>query len=143
MSQITNEVAFKQATEFARQQDKTVQFWAGRYVVVQAGLAIAESALYTWNSPAKWIVPIVATLLAIFSIILVFTITSIIVRECLWQSWYVEMVKRTEGENPLLFQPDYKIPGANIPTIFKRLKFVLILAWTLFIVLVWCAYKCS
>ena len=140
MSQISNEVAFTQATEFIKQQDKTVQFWAGRFVAVQAGLAIAESALYTWNSRFIWLVPTIATLLATLSIILINTITAIIVRECKWQSLYLEMVIRTEGENPLLFQPGYKISGANIPTIFKRLQYVLIMAWTLFIIFVWIAY---
>lgn len=145
MSEINNKVAFQRATELVIQQDKTTQFWVGRFVAVQAGLAIAESALYTWNTPDKLIVPVVATLLAILSIILVITITAIIVREYLWQCEYVEMVKRTEGENPLLFKPDCTIKGVTVPEIFKRLRYVLIFVWAIFIALFWFAYayKCS
>jgi len=134
MSEVSPEQAFDRAVDLVINQDKTVQFWTGRFIAVQSALVVAEAALLAWRgTDSGWLVPGLGVLLGLVAISLVVAMTAIIVRQCQWQQDYVEMVKRAEVSSPLLYQEGHRIPGANIPTIFVYLRFFLVVAWVVFL----------
>jgi len=87
----------------------------------------------------------IGLLIGVVAIFLLIIMTSIIIRECKWQGDYVKMVKRAEGWWPILYQPDYELPGPNVPTMFKWVGIGLGVAWALFLVglLLWWYDKLS
>lgn len=140
MSEIERTEAFKQAIELVRQQDRMVQAWVGRIIVIQVGLIAAIGTLCSWASLDRppWklnLVTPLATLLAVLAIALVRGMTKIIRREYQWQKCYVEMVKRCEGSDPLLYQVDSKLQGLNIDGVVGRIQVLLIVAWIIFILI--------
>jgi hypothetical protein len=90
---------------------------------------------------------IIAALLSVIAIVLAIALKGIIIREYGWQKRYVEMVKRAEGNNPLLYQlrRDYKpLPGCDIPSTFSVITWFVIIAWLLFVIAVvifWTQFK--
>jgi hypothetical protein len=140
MSEITREKVFDRAIDLVINQDHIAQQWTGRYIAVQSGLAIAAAALLSWNGLALGVLAaILAGLIAVMAIVLAVAITQIIKREYNWQKRYVEMVVRTEGDSPLLYQPrgTYKpILGKDILGTFTQIQPWIIGVWVVFIVFV-------
>jgi len=140
MSEVTKDKAFDRAVDLVINQDHVVQQWTGRYIAVQTSLAVAAATLLSWKGPQLgFIVVILAVLIGGIAIILTHAMTQIIKREYEWQKKYVEMVKRTEGNEPLLYQNtgNYEpLPGKDIPSIFKQIKKWIILVWILVIIVI-------
>jgi hypothetical protein len=136
MSEVTKDKAFDRAVDLVINQDHVIQQWTGRFIAVQTSLAVAAAALISWKGPQLgFIVVILAVLIGGIAIILTHAMTQIIKREYEWQKKYVEMVKRTEEKEPLLYQ-DELLPGKDIPSIFKQIKPWIIGAWVIVILLV-------
>jgi len=134
MSEVTKDKAFDRAVDLVINQDHIIQQWTGRYIYVQAALAGAEAAIISWKSPnLGFNVAILAVLIGVIAIVLACKMTQIIKREYEWQKEYVEMVKRTEGKDLLLYQ-NKTLPGKDIPSIFEEIKIWIILVWILFII---------
>ena len=140
MSEITRDKAFDRALDLVINQDHVAQQWTGRYIAVQSGLAIAAAALLSWKGAALGLLAaILAGLIGIIAIVLTRAITQIIAREYNWQKRYVEMVIRTEGDSPFLYQPPGKyepLLGRNIPGTFEQIQPWIIAAWVAFILFV-------
>ena len=140
MSEVNRDIAFNRAVDLVVNQDNVAQKWTGRYIAIQTSLAIAAAALLSWKGPDLGLVAVgLAVLIGIIAIVLAHSLTQIIKREYEWQKRYVEMVRRTEGNDPLLYQEPGKykpLPGKDIPTTFSKIKPWIIAAWILFIVLV-------
>lgn len=128
MSEIDRLEAFKQAVEFVRQQDKVVQAWIARLILIQTGLMAAVGALWQLN-----MIRPLGVLLSLLAIVLVRGMTRIIQREYEWQKRYVDMVTRSEGSEPFLYQPDVELPGPSIDVILHRMHVLFIVGWALFI----------
>jgi hypothetical protein len=140
VSAINPEKAFDRAIDLVINQDHVAFQWTGRYIAVQAGLGIAAAAVLTYKGPHLGTIEIIiAALLAAIAIVLTIALTGIIVREYEWQKRYVEMVRRAEGNEPLLYQTAGKfepLPGRDIPGTFAAVKRWVIGAWSLFVVVV-------
>jgi hypothetical protein len=140
MGEVTKEKAFDRAVDLVINQDHVVQQWAGRYIAIQTSLAVAMATLLLWKGGDLdfFVAILLSVLIGGIAIMLSCKMTNIIKREYRWQKKYVEMVKRTEGKEPLLYQntDNYEpLPGTDISTIFAQIKFWLILAWFLVILI--------
>jgi|GEM_PF-2588885 len=140
MSEVTKDKAFDRAVDLVINQDHVAQQWTGRYIAIQTSLAVAAAALLSWKGPHLGFVAVILTLvIGIIAIVLGCAMTQIIRREYEWQKRYVEMVKRTEGNEPLLYQEPGKyepLPGKDIPGTFAQIQPWIIAAWALVIILV-------
>ena len=140
MSEVSKEKAFDRAVDLVLNQDRVVQKWTGRYIAVQTSLAVAAAALLSWKGPHLGFVAVVlALLIGGIAIVLALALTQIIEREYEWQKRYVEMVRRTEGKDPLLYQePGTYVPllGKDIPGTFLHIRPWIIGAWSIVIFLV-------
>jgi hypothetical protein len=138
MSEVTREKLFDRAVDLVINQDHVAQQWTGRYIAIQTSLAVAAAALLSWRGPyLGWVAAILAVLLGIIASVLAYAVTEIIKREYEWQKRYVAMVKRTEGDPPLLYQDNYEpLPGQDIPSTFSQILPAIIIAWVLFILCV-------
>jgi hypothetical protein len=135
MSEVTKDKAFDRAVDLVINQDHVIQKWTGRYIAVQTSLSVAMATLLSWKGADLGFVAILlSVLIGGIAIILSCKMTKIIKREYEWQKEYVEMVKRTEGENPLLYQHE-SLPSRDISIIFAQIKFWLIVAWSLVILM--------
>jgi hypothetical protein len=131
MSEIDRLEAFKQAVEFVRQQDKVVQAWIARLILIQTGLMAAIGALWELN-----MIRPLGVLLSLLAMVLVRGMMRIVRREYEWQKRYVEMVKRCEGSEPYLYQHNVELPGPSIDVILHRMHVLFIVGWALFILIV-------
>jgi hypothetical protein len=140
VSDVNRDKAFDRAIDLVVNQDHVVQQWTGRYIAVQTSLAIATATLLSWKGPDFWPFAVVlAPLLGVIAIVFTYAITAIITREYEWQKKYVEMVRRTEGDSPFLYQPPgayQPLLGKDIPGTFVQIRPWIVEAWTVFIVLV-------
>lgn len=140
MSEVTKDKAFDRAVDLVINQDHVAQQWTGRYIAIQTSLAVAVAALLSWKGPhLGFVAVILAVVIGSIAIVLAYAVTQIIKREYEWQKRYVEMVRRTEGNDPLLYQEPGKyepLPGKNIPGTFAQIQPWIIGAWALVILLV-------
>jgi hypothetical protein len=138
MSEVTKDKAFDRAVDLVINQDHVIQQWTGRYITVQAGLATALATVLSWKGVDLGFVTIpLSILISSIAIMLSCKITKIIKREYEWQDIYVKMVKRIEGQDPLLYQNNYEpLPGKNISTRFTQIQRWLIWAWILVVITV-------
>jgi len=137
MSEVTKDKAFDRAVDLVIHQDDIAQQWTGRYIAVQTSLAVATAALLSWRGVHLGLVAVIFTsVIGFIAIVLAHALTRIITREYEWQKAYIEMVKRTEGNNPLLYlKPgDYKrFEGKDIPGTFAQIQTWITVAWVLVI----------
>jgi len=140
MSEVTKDKALDRAGDLVINQDHVAQQWIGRYIAIQTSLAVAAAALLSWKGPhLGFVAVIIALVIGSIAIVLAYAVTQIIKREYEWQKRYVEMVRRTEGNAPLLYQEPRKyepLPGKDIPSTFAQIQPWVITAWALFIILV-------
>jgi hypothetical protein len=133
MSEVNRDKVFDRAVDLVINQDHIVQQWTIRYIAIQSGLAVGAAAVLSWNGPHLGLV----LLIGIIAIVMVHAVTQIIVREYEWQKRYVEMVRKTEGQDPLLYQESGKyepLPGKDISTTFVQIKPWIVVGWILFII---------
>jgi hypothetical protein len=140
MSEVNKDKVFDRAVDLVINQDHVIQQWTGRYIAVQTSLAVAMATLLLWRgADLDFVVAILlSVLIGGIAIMLSCKMTNIIKREHEWQKKYVEMVKRTEGKDPLLYQNSdhYEpLPEKDISAIFAQIKFWLIVAWSLVILM--------
>ncbi|HXX35214.1 MAG TPA: hypothetical protein VEM15_12145 [Thermodesulfobacteriota bacterium] len=135
MSNVNADKAFDRAVDLVVHADKVTNMWVGRLVAVQTSLVIAEGALLVWKGNQSD--PIVASfvaLIGIVAIVLLFALARIVIREHDTGYGYIKMVKRTEGTNPLLFRDeDSGPPGPKFSTVIETVKWVLAIAWFIFL----------
>src|SRR2546425_13209455 len=136
MSEVTKDKAFDRAVDLVINQDHVAQQWTGRYIAVQTSLAIALAALLSWKGPLGVVAVILGVLIGLIAIVLAHAVTEIIKREYEWQKRYVEMVRRAEGSDPILYQEPGKyepLPGRDIPSTFAKIRPWVIATWVLII----------
>jgi hypothetical protein len=134
MSTVNNEKAFDRAVDLVINQDRVVQEWGRRYVAIQASLALAAAALLAW----KGLLGVIVIPLGVIPIILAKAMGQIMRREYDWQKTYVEMVKRTEGNEPLLYQEagtHTRSQGKDIAGTLRGITVWVIAAWGIVIAL--------
>lgn len=140
MSKVTRKKAFDRAVDLVINQDHVVQQWTGRYIAIQTSLAIAAGTLLSWKGPQLGFIAVILVLvIGTSAIMLACALTEIIKREYEWQKRYVEMIKRTEGNDPFLYQKhdEYEpLPGKSITSIFSRFNRYIIGAWVVAILFV-------
>jgi hypothetical protein len=136
MSKVAPDKAFDRAVDLIINQDHVIQSWTGRYITTQGGLAIAEATLLGWQGANYGLlIAAAAILLAVLGIASAWLITEIIKREYRWQSIYVEAAQRAEGSDPIIYTVEVKPEPGFIARVFLRLRPILVVAWSLFLLL--------
>jgi hypothetical protein len=132
MSLISNEKLFDKALELMRHADELTHKWATHLITVQTSLVAMEGGILAWrtDSMARPIY-LVSMLVSGLGIATALSLSHIIIREHEHGHAYLKMVKRSEGEQPVLFRDeDASVPGLNFRKIFSRLKWSLVAGWT-------------
>lgn len=138
MSEVNRDKVFDRAIDLVINQDHVAQQWTGRYIAVETSLAVAAAALLSWKGVGL-VALVLALLLGAMAIVLALALTDIIKREYEWQKRYVEMVRRTEGDSPLLYQPPEQyepLPDRDIPGAFVRIRPWIIAAWCVLVLII-------
>ena len=135
MSNVNVDKAFDRSIDLIVHADQVTNMWMGRLVALQTSLAIAEGALLVWKgSQSGRIISLFVALIGVIAIVLLFALSRIVIREHDTGYGYIEMVKRTEGTNPYLFRDgDSGPPGPKFSTVIKTVKWVLAIAWAIFL----------
>jgi hypothetical protein len=137
ISNVNVDKAFNRAVDLVVHADQVTNMWTGRLVAVQTSFVIAEGVLIIWKGNQQG--PIIASLVAligIVAIVLLFALARIVIREHDTGHGYIEMVKRTEGTNPYLFRDvDSGPSGPKFSKVINTVKWVLAIAWAIFLVL--------
>ena len=138
MSNINSEKAFDRAVDLVLHADRLANTWTVRLVTIQTSLVVAEGALLAWivKTPGE-IMPYLVIIIAVVGIATLLAMTNIIIREHDHGHAFIEMVKRTEGKDPHLWQEcKLSISGVKFSTTMIFLMVVLVAAWITFIILV-------
>lgn len=134
MSEISRERAFDRAIDLIMKQNDVVQDWVARLVLIEGGLGIAVGTLLSWkgsdSSPAVFTLII---LLASFGMASAVLISLVLDRHQRWQALYVDMVKRVEGNDPLLFQPNFRLRGPSLRLILPLFGALVLIGWAVVI----------
>lgn len=138
MSNIDPTKAFDRAVDLVIHGDNLANTWTGRLVAVQSSLIVAEGALLIWKgNQSGSIVGALAALIGVIAIASLFALCRILVREHDTGHAYIAMVKRAEGNDPYLFRDgDSGPPGPSFSRNINALKWLLVVAWTFFLVVV-------
>lgn len=138
MSTVSNDKAFDRAIDLVMHADKVTDLWTGRLLTLQSGLFTAAGALLLWKgTPLSAVVILASALITAAGIISAITLIVIIIREHDTGHSYIEMVKRTEGNDPYLFRAlDAPPPGPRFKTVMRWLKRAIVSVWIFYFVMV-------
>ena len=139
MSEVSRDKLFDRGVDLIIHQTDTVHSWLGRYVAVQAGIAVAVGAVISWRGNiVGWPITILLLLFAVLAMILAALMSEVVNRHLAWQRGYIGSVKRIEGKDPLLYTEDMvrEDEGLRISHFFGVVKWVIGAAWAVFFVFV-------
>jgi hypothetical protein len=130
MSEVSREKAFDRAVDLVIHVDHIVQGWVQRFMLIEAGLAMAVGTILGWKgSQPDAVILTLVVLLAAFAVVFAILIPVIMERLLRWQAHYIKAVKRAEGNKPYLYQPGYRLRGPTLRIAFIFTGAIVAVVW--------------